>query len=316
MLLYGFRALAKFITLDSNDVDRLIKSDYDLLVSLDEFNNLIESFGNSIIELKPIGRSGFYVKTTEGNYDIHITYFEGSNKYLYENKERYISKFIGLDLFGNTFNVVSLETLYEFKKSHRMIRRNFNKTMKDYYRIKSLLNKDIEESEFYKLRLKETLIRADKDARHINLNQSKDDFFNTKGVTYIYDHDSIHDSIKLTNIAMYKKILVPGEDVLCSKELWNKLTEYERFCCVLEECYTISIERFLSKGKYIENPRLAFEIALEKVCTNLCKGWFREFAYSNYQEVLNMYDSNFWNKFQNDLTNGKILPFENSKVIY
>lgn len=309
MLIYGFRALCKYITMDKFDLERFYKSDYDVIVSLDEFNVLLENFGEDILEMKPFPTNNYFIKTNKGNYDVHIINQNTSNRLLYENQKDYIGKELVFDQFGNTFNVLKLETLYELKKSHRMIRRNFNKTMKDFYRIKDLLGKDVEESEFYKLRLKETLVRADKDARHINLNQSKDDFFDTKGVTYIYDHDSIHDSIKLTNIAMYKKILVPGADVLCSKELWNNLSKYEKFCCVLEECYTISIERFLSKDKYLENPKLAFDIALEKVCTNLCKGWFREFAYSNYREVLNMYDSSFWDKFKNDLKNGKILPF-------
>lgn len=317
MLIYGFRALSKYITMDQNDLDRLYKSDYDIIVSLDEFNTLLEKFGDDIIGMKPFPTNNYFIKTKHGNYDVHIVYNETSNKYLYENQIDYIdNNHLVFDRYGNTFQVLSLNTLYELKKSHRMIRKGFNKTMNDFYRIKSLLKKEPFETMFYKMRFAETLERANKEAKHINLNKSKDDFFDTKGVTYIYDHDSIHDSIKLTNIAMYKKILVPGADVLCSKDLWDKLSLYEKFCCVLEECYTISIERFLSKGNLVDNPKIAFEIALEKVCTTLCKGWFREFAYSNYKEVLNMYDEKFWTTFQNDLSNGKILPFDSKKVNY
>lgn len=314
MLIYGFRALSKYIKeLNKIDVERIMKSDYDLIVSINEFNDLLESFGNDVLEIKPFGNDGFYIKTLKGNYDIHIVNKENSNKMLYDNKDNFISKFICIDLYGNKFEVLSLETLFEIKKSHRMILKGFNKTMNDYYRILNLLNnKEVEETEFYKLRLKETLIRAKKQTNHINLKQSKDDFFKTKNVEYIYDHDSIHESVKLTQEPMYKKILVSNEEVMCSEELWNKLSDLEKKYCVLEECYTISIERFLSKNK-LSDPYKAFLIALEKVCTTLTKGWFREYAYSNYKEIINMYNESFWNKFQNDLNIGLIKPFVRSQ---
>lgn len=309
MLIYGFKALSKFIDLNDDDIKRLKKSDYDILVNIEQFNLLLESFGNDINEIKPIGKEGFYIKTNKGNYDIHVIYFDNSNKYLFDNQIEFLSPYTFKDEYNNEFKVLSLETLYEIKKSHRMISREFKKTMNDFYRIKDLLSKDIPETEFYKLRLKETLIRAKNQTKHINLNQSKDDFFKTKNVTYIYDHDSIHESVKLTSEPMYKKILVPNEEVLCSEELWNKLSLLEKKYCVLEECYTISVERFLSKNK-LSDPYEAFKIALEKVCTTLTKGWFREFAYSNYREILNMYSDKFWNKFQNDLEKGLIKPFK------
>ena len=181
--------------------------------------------------------------------------------------------------------------------------------MRDYYQIldEFEINSN-EESQFYKSRYKETLIRAINQTNHINLNQTKDDFFKTKNVTYIFDHDSIHESIKLTEEPIYKKILKPNEEVLCSQELWNKISDLEKKYCVLEESYTIAIERLLSKG-HINDPKEAFLMALERVCTTLTKGWFREYAAFNYREIVNMYSDRFWIKFQEDLKNGLIKPF-------
>ena len=137
--------------------------------------------------------------------------------------------------------------------------------------------------------------RVHKDGSNTNenskpINPNKEDFFKTKNVTYIFDHDSIHESIKLTEEPIYKKILKPNEEVLCSQELWNKLDDLEKKYCVLEESYTIAIERLLSKG-HINDPKEAFLMALERVCTTLTKGWFRDFAIDNYPSIINRYNN-------------------------
>jgi hypothetical protein len=36
--------------------------------------------------------------------------------------------------------------------------------------------------------------------------------------------------------------------------------------------------------------KLGYNKALNKVCTTLCKGWFREFAIDNYPEVMELFD--------------------------
>ena len=63
------------------------------------------------------------------------------------------------DFYGNEFNVCNIETLFEMKKSHRMIRKNFSKTMKDFYRLKDIIG-DIEETKFIYERLIEMVLEA------------------------------------------------------------------------------------------------------------------------------------------------------------
>ena len=307
MIVYGYRALSIF--LKNIDNERLEKSDWDLLLTFEELNRLIDSLNGSATLIKPRGKDGYLIKTPIANYDIHLIIYENSNKYLYDNQSEYLSNETLIDPYGNEYKVPSIKTLFEFKKSHRIISKGFDKTMRDYYQIldEFEINSN-EESQFYKSRYKETLIRAINQTNHINLNQTKHDFFKTKNVTYIFDHDSIHESIKLTEEPIYKKILKPNEEVLCSQELWNKTSDLEKKYCVLEESYTIAIERLLSKG-HINDPKEAFLMALERVCTTLTKGWCREYAVFNYREIVNMYSDRFWIKFQEDLKNGLIKPF-------
>lgn len=44
--------------------------------------------------------------------------------------------------------------------------------------------------------------------------------------------------------------------------------------------------------------RKAFDTALEKVCTSITSGWFRKFAYDNYDEVASLYSNEYVYRFQ------------------
>lgn len=56
----------------------------------------------------------------------------------------------------------------------------------------------------------------------------------------------------------------------------------------------------------IPSPRKSFEIALEKVCTSITSGFFREFAYENYYKIIEMFDENYINHFWNGVSLGKV----------
>lgn len=53
MILYGFRALANHIDLLPSDIERLQTSDWDIICTFEEFQNLVKSFGNDILYAKP-----------------------------------------------------------------------------------------------------------------------------------------------------------------------------------------------------------------------------------------------------------------------
>jgi len=310
MIIYGYRALFEETKKHFPNKERLEKSDYDIIlldIEYDSFYNKIKEDINSIKEI--IKNKKYFIKTNKANYDVsiiskknHIT----SNHLLYMNSYKNNNK-INCP-YGNSFVVVKLNYLFELKKSHRFIRKKHKKTMNDfYYILDNFINSDYSESIFYQKRFTETLERANKAASHIKLDQNKKDFFRTKGVTYIYDHDSIHRSISFYKEPIYLRYLKEKETVLCDKEKWEALSNIDKKKAVLEEAYVISIERYLTK-KSLKTRKEAFETSLEKICTTLCKGWFRKFAYENYIEIYNMYNENFYDKFLNDLKKGLILP--------
>lgn len=310
MILYGFRALANHIDLLPSDIERLQTSDWDIICTFEEFQNLVKSFGNDILYAKPSFPTKYYIKTSKGNYDISIINDNTSSNYMiYETLTSKCSNII-TDKYNNEMIVAPFGLLFLMKKSHLFIRKNFKKHIEDYYRMRDVMHKHsvYKYIEIYEKRLAETLERAKKQTAHINLKQSKDDFFNTKGVSYSVDHDDIHESMKISDIPAYKRILAPNEEVMCSEELWNKLPYDEKLDCVVEEARVISIERYLHKGADMSVYE-AYCLALEKICTTLCKGYFRKFACMNYREALLKFTPDYYDKFKKDLESGKIRSY-------
>jgi hypothetical protein len=129
---------------------------------------------------------------------------------------------------------------------------------------------------------------------------SKGDFFDD-GIEKLYDHDNIHKAIAHKEFPMYTFMQNDGDEVECQKEMWDKFTLDEKIDTVLEECYVISLERFIVPGIDI-NRNIAFMTALYKTCTTLTSGWFREFAINHYYDIAKKYDHGYVKKFEKNIT--------------
>lgn len=179
----------------------------------------------------------------------------------------------------------SINVCYMLKMTHRFKKNNphFLKTMRDIHLLRKLgAEIQPEHMKFYKRRLKETL-----DYKHPKLDQSKKAFF-TDDVPYRYDHDSIHEAMKLYGKPAYSYFKEDESEVKVSKDLFFKLPYEIQLAAVYEESCVLALER--SQIPYPEmDPLVSFKIALEKVCTSITSGWFREFAWENYENVLTLY---------------------------
>lgn len=193
------------------------------------------------------------------------------------------------------------------KMSHRFKKNNpfFRKTMQH---IQFLRYKDVRLTSYLedivKLRQKETLSYA-----HPNLNVSKDAFF--KDDIYTLDHDSIHEAVALANRPAYTFYMKDGSEVLTSKEKFFALPEEIRLAGVYEEACVLALERSQVPNDFTIPARQSFMIALEKVCTSITSGWFREYAWENYTKVLKIYETlgedNYVKRFKEN--QDKIRPF-------
>lgn len=200
------------------------------------------------------------------------------------------------------------------KLSHRYKRNSphFHKTMTDIHWLREKLGENYVahflglplNTEIMKLRESESYTYA-----HPKLNVSSKDFFTGDGVNYVYDHDSIHtavaimqdyswpegaDNVVAVGIPAYTQYMKDGSEVMTSKEKFFSVPERIRLYGVYEESCVLALERSqIPHGLGKEGgptPRWSFEMALMKVCTSITSGWFREYAWENYQKVLDLYN--------------------------
>lgn len=274
--------------------DNIIPRDTDLIGTLDEFRTWTRSFAKGdIILCKPLSATKMHVRDRDGwNYEFEIAGDQTTNERLLDRYSAGI---------GITF--APLEVLLMLKLSHRYRRNSphFLKTMRDIQKLRAagvVLDEWLEE--VLEQREKETYTY-----KHPKLDVSKHAFFDGDGVNYVYDHDSLHLTQALTyketgnhadtlcpEVALYPAYtfyMKEGSEVMTSKEKFFAVDEIIRLRGVYEETCVLALER--SQIPFPEaKPRKSFEYALMKVCTSITSGWFREFAWENYDKILDIYE--------------------------
>lgn len=263
----------------------IVPNDTDIIGTLDEFRAWTKGFEKGeIILCKPLSADKIHVRTADGwNFEWEIAKAGNSSQEI-------------LDYFDLGQDFAPLEVLLFLKLSHRYRRNSphFLKTMRDIQFLrKAGVTIGSELEELMPLREKETYTYA-----HPKLDVSKSAFFDGDGVPYIYDHDSIHltqalesewDSYSCKKRPAYTYYMKDGSEVMTSKQKFFSVDEKIRLYGVYEESCVLALER--SQIPFPEaSPRKSFEYALMKVCTSITSGWFREFAWENYDKVLDIYE--------------------------
>lgn len=210
-----------------------------------------------------------------------------------------------------TDSYASPEWLYFLKMSHRYKKDSphFWKTRLDveYMRMKNVqMPKDSES--LFKERERLTYVN-----KLPNLNQKSSTFFKKEDEFYVYDHDSIHEAVKILDRPAYQYYMKDGAEVMTSKEKFFEMPYEVRLFGVYEEACVLALERSLIPFDFKPSPDQAFKMALSKVCTSITGGWFREFGWENCLKIVNMYHKigkeEYVQKFKKGLDSGVIKPF-------
>lgn len=207
--------------------------------------------------------------------------------------------------------VPNVDMLFTLKSSHKYLKNSphFWKTLVDYHIMKqSGAQVRPEYQDFLKVREKETYNYS-----HPKLNQSKDGFFADDAIQYVYDHDTIHESVARGERPAYTYYMKDGAQVDCDKSKFFEVSQEIRMNGVIEEAAVLAIERSLVPHPGVWTPEYAWKFALSKVCSSITSGWFRAFAYENALEILKLYPAGYWEKFQEDVKLGKVKLFTGSK---
>lgn len=205
-------------------------------------------------------------------------------------------------IYKNGLAYASLDVCYLLKMSHRFLRNNpfFLKTMRDIGNLRrfgAVIRP--EHKKIFKAREAATYWY-----KHPKLNKNKANFFNGDGVNYVYDHDAIHESVKRGAKPAYSYFQSESAEVMCDMKKFFELPEQIRLNAVYEESCVLALER--SIVPYNTDYEKAFVMALEKVCTSITSGKFREFAYDNYATVRKMYTPDTFTKFFNDVNENRV----------
>lgn len=277
-------------------------SDIDIIGSYEEMQRYIEN--NKVISVTPTSaNSNLIILQDKSKVEWEISW-EGSSGHL-------------LQKVLNSLNgkVMALpEVLYTLKMSHRFKKNSphFRKTMDHIIALREYLCSDeIPEylQEFYDLRVKETY-----DYKHPSLDVSKDAFFADDGIPYEYDHDSLHEAVRILGKPAYTYFKPDDKEVYCSKEMFYQQSYNVQLLSVVEEAMVLTLERSLIPNKFNPDADKMFCYALMKVCTSITSGWWRDFAWDNYDKALSYYKSlgkNYlYNSFKQGKVSGKIKPFK------
>jgi hypothetical protein len=315
MLLIGGHALKYYVP--SFKTDNRLK-DFDLICTYEEFDRWAKNNASSLRECYPIDDGKKMIVKTESNiFEFEIAWPGSSGEELLNHSKNKVLHWntAFTPLSKENVQIASLNSLFSLKMSHRFLRNSphFLKTMRDIQLMKdhgATIPDDLKD--WFKRREKETYWY-----KHPNLNQGKSGFFNpNEGVQYVYDHDSIHEAVAQLDKPAYEYYKGDDQEVLCDKNKFFSVDEAVRLYGVLEEAYVLAIERSQVPFKGKVPPRWSFEKALEKVCTSITSGWFRAYAYDNYDKVLNLYNPDYANLFWSKVEQGKVKPYDKANAIY
>jgi hypothetical protein len=218
------------------------------------------------------------------------------------------------DSIDTIFGLVpSFDLLFTIKQSHRYLKNSPHvfKTLVDWHRMKFLGAKVRPEYEaFLKLREKETY-----NYKHPSLtDQTKESFFNAAhGVEYVYDHDSLHESVKHLAMPAYKYYAKDNDPIKSDKEKFFSCDPKIRLYGAIEESSVLALERAIIPNEDKWTLKAAWTFAFSKVITSITSGWFREWCWNNAYDIMKSYPSDYFDKFKDGLKSGIVKPYTGSK---
>lgn len=280
--LIGSRAMSHWVKSE----DQRIPNDLDIVGTYDEIEKYVKQLKRTEkIKAQYPFDSGkkIFIKTEKRIIEAEVAWDDSNSLWLQKLIEK---DGVTENVDGINMLIPSLNLLYTLKMSHRYLKDSphFLKTMKDIQLMRTYGAVIPEEyQDFYKERQ-----AIQYNYKLPKLNQSKDTFFSGDGIVYEYDHDTIHEAIKFFEQPAYT-YYADGE-VWSSKEKFAKCSEEIKLYGVLEESLVLACERSQLAFNPRPDARWSFEHALFKVCTSITSGFFREYAWENYDKVIDLYN--------------------------
>lgn len=303
MLLIGSQALSHYTTLTRRPLD------VDVIATFDELGGLTSSLKREgRVESIPLAVNKTVLKCEDGRIvEVELAWDGTAARKLWELDSDESSFDFKPELLPLAFRRASLDELYTLKVSHRYLKNSphFRKTRDDIMLMRSL-GARVFDADWLRQREEETYVY-----KHPKLNVMKKDFFAGDGVQYVYDHDDIHRAVAhiefdFVPTPAYTLYMKDGEEVKSDRRKFFAHDESVRLFGVLEEAQVLALERSQIPFRGKVDPRRSFDIALQKVCTSITSGWFREYGWENFSLVEAMYEPDYVDRFWKAVDEGRV----------
>ena len=285
----GSRAMQKYGLLP----EKRKPKDWDIIGNKQDCWDFIHRIGK--IEKEEITSKGstFFL---ENGHIVEAEYWKDTDSHTYRLYNELLLSHIGmfwlhdsdLSKLPITYYYVPPEWQRFFKESHKYVKDSphFIKTRIDLEILRKVTDLPVNQY---------GLLKEREDLQYRNglpkLNVSKREFFNENEEFYVYDHDSIHEAVALGESPAYTFYMKDGEQVLTCKDKFFAVPDEIRLAGVYEETCVLALERSQIPNNFEVSPKTSFMMALEKVCTSITGGYFRQYAYDNYFKIIQLYKS-------------------------
>lgn len=291
--------------------------DIDVIATFDELTSLTSQLKRETrVESIPLSVNKTVLKCADERIiEVELAWEGMAARSLLDRADRDPFPLEQIEMLPCKARIATLDELYTLKMSHRYLKDSphFKKTRSDIMLMRGM-GANVFDASWLKQREEETYWY-----KHPKLNVMKKDFFAGDGVEYVYDHDDIHRAMahitrmpalgpsgyELTGPSTYGRFPIPaytlymkdGEEVKSDRSKFFSLPEKVRLYGVLEEAQVLALERSQVPFRGMVEPRHSFDIALRKVCTSITSGWFREFAWENFDSIEKLYEHDYVDHF-------------------
>lgn len=139
------------------------------------------------------------------------------------------------------------------------------------------------------------------DAKRFDMRVSNEAFFGTYRNAWLrwHPHDELHRATCYGATPLYETLKEDLSLAYVPRAGFEALPPADQLRLVREECYALALERVLVPAEQLGvdfSEALAFQVVLRRLCTDLARGWFRDFAIDQYPAIID-YDLPFWQRF-------------------
>ena len=231
---------------------------------------------------------------------------EWHDRWLLNNSElgSYTTDSAFIEIQGIRYHVVAPIGLAIIKRSHLWRDLKWNKHITHYHKYLKEFEQYYTDYDRSLLTERTAMTMQRYPQGNPNLMQSKEDFFDD-AVEKLYDHDYLHELYAHYDKPLYTKLLRQADLAWCEESKWQMLSHEDKLKCIQEEVYVIATERYLVRNNWKYPAKRAYMQALQKVCTTLCSGWFRDYSIDYYPELVHAFDESKVQKIKLVLTHEK-----------